>query len=82
MRFDLNFETDPEKVPLAEVHFKAHRTRIDEFHSRGTLLMVGPYESPMDGALAIFSRREAAEEFAREDSFVVNGVVDGPKILG
>ena len=37
--------------------------------------MAGPYGAPPVGALAIFTTREAAEEFVKEDPFVVHGVV-------
>jgi uncharacterized protein YciI len=60
------------KVPL---HLAAHRARQDEFHKRGVLLMAGAYSNPMQGALAIFTDRAAAEEFAKNDPFVLNGIV-------
>jgi uncharacterized protein len=63
----------PNKAPL---HFGAHITRGQEFHERGSLIAYGPFGSPQEeGSMAIFTSREAAEEFAREDPFVVNGVV-------
>jgi uncharacterized protein YciI len=38
--------------------------------------LIGPFGDPQSqGAMAVFSTREAAEEFARNDPFVVNGVV-------
>lgn len=69
------YETSPEAMPRAMEHFPAHRARLDAFHARGVLLMAGPYGMPPVGALGIFTSREAAEEFAKEDPFVVNGVV-------
>jgi uncharacterized protein YciI len=40
------------------------------------LLMVGTFGDPQEeGSMAIFTTREAAEEFVREDPFVLNGVV-------
>jgi len=53
-----------------------HRSRIREFHQRGDLIMIGPYSNPQDGALGIFKNKEAAEEFIRDDTYVVNGVVE------
>lgn len=58
-----------------QANFAAHRARIDEFHRKGTLLMAGPYGSPPVGALGVFTSREAAEEFMKDDPFIVNGVV-------
>jgi len=60
----------------APAQFPAHKARLDEFHARGDLLMVGTFGDPQtQGSMAIFRTREAAEEFAREDPFVLNGVV-------
>jgi len=61
------------KAPL---HASAHQARFEEFHARGTLLLIGPFANAQEeGAMSVFTTREAAEEFARGDPFVVNGVV-------
>jgi uncharacterized protein YciI len=59
----------------APQHFPAHRARWGEFRARGTLLLIGTFANPEEGAMAVFTSREAAEEFARGDPFVLNGVV-------
>ena len=62
-----------EKAPL---HVAAHVARWREFADRGELLMIGPFANAQeDGAMAIFTTREAAEEFVRGDPFVLHGVV-------
>jgi uncharacterized protein YciI len=59
-------------------HFPAHRLQLNAFHERGVLLMTGAFTDPQDGgAMGIFTTREAAEEFVRDDPFVVNGAVTG-----
>jgi uncharacterized protein len=66
----------------APAHFPAHRARVDEFHARGDLLLVGTFADPQkDGSMSVFASREAAEEFAREDPFVLNGVVRDWRVL-
>jgi uncharacterized protein len=81
MKYVLLYESAPDVRSKAPAHFPAHRARLDEFHRRGELLMVGTFGNPQDeGSMAIFSTREAAEEFARNDPFVVNGVVSGWQI--
>jgi uncharacterized protein len=65
-----------EKAPL---HFAAHRARWAEFHERGTLLLIGPF-SDQSGAMGVFTTREAAEEFAASDPFVLHGVVESWQI--
>jgi uncharacterized protein YciI len=62
-------------LPLAQQHFPAHRKRIEEFHERGLMLLVGTWGDEPVGAMAVFTTREAAEEFIAEDPFIVNGVV-------
>ena len=60
----------------APAHFPAHSARCDDFHARGSLLMVGTFGDPQrEGSMAIFTTHEAAEEFVRGDPFVLNGVV-------
>jgi uncharacterized protein YciI len=75
MKYVLSYETNAESLPLARLHVPAHRARIDEFAARGTLLMVGPFADPADGALGIFTTRAAAEEFVAGDPFVLCGLV-------
>jgi uncharacterized protein len=60
-----------EKAPL---HFAAHVARWKEFRERGELEMIGTF-SDLSGSMAIFTTREAAEEFAKGDPFVLHGVV-------
>ena len=46
------------------------------FMPAGTLLMVGTFGDPQkEGSMAIFTTWDAAEEFAKGDPFVLNGVV-------
>jgi len=61
-------------LSLAREHFPAHRARYTEFMGRGVLLSLGPF-TDRGGSIAIFTTREAAEEFAAGDPFVLNGVV-------
>lgn len=75
------YETDLEKLPLARLHFPAHKARLDEFKAKGTLLMAGPFANPSDGAIGIFTSREAADEFIGDDPFVLHGVVKAHRVL-
>jgi uncharacterized protein len=61
--------------PKLKDHYPAHRARLDEFHARGVLLMAGPLGNPPEGAMAVFTTREAAEDFIKGDPFVLNGLV-------
>lgn len=75
MKVVMFYELAQDGLSKAMTHFPAHRARLDEFHARGVLLMAGPFANPADGALGVFTSREAAEEFIEGDPFVVNGVV-------
>jgi uncharacterized protein len=70
------YETAPDAVARIPDLFPAHRSRLDEFHERGELLMVGTFGDPIaEGSMAIFRTREGAEEFVAGDPFVTGGVV-------
>ncbi len=69
------YESAPDFRTTAPLHFPGHKARIDAFHTKGTLLAVGPFADAREGAMAIFADREAAEAFVSEDPFVLNGVV-------
>ena len=56
-------------------HIDAHRARWEEYRAQGTLLLIGPFADPRDGAMGVFTTQQAAEEFAAGDPFVLNGVV-------
>jgi uncharacterized protein YciI len=76
VKYVLLYESADDVLARAPAHFPAHSARVDEFHSRGSLLMVGTFADPQEqGSMAIFTTREAAEEFVAGDPFVLNGVV-------
>lgn len=75
MKYLMLYETVPDFLPLAQQHGAAHRARLKEFHARGTLLLAGPFTDLPGGAAALFTTREAAEEFIRGDPFMQFGVV-------
>lgn len=82
MKYVLFYEAADDVASKAPLHFEAHSARADEYHAAGTLLMVGIFSDPQkDGAMGIFTTREAAEEFVKGDPFVVNGVVKSWRIL-
>lgn len=76
MKYVVFYESADDLATKAPIHFPAHKVRLNEFHERGTLEAVGTFANPLEeGSMAIFSTREAAEDFVRDDPFVVNGVV-------
>ena len=69
------YEMAPDALSKVMTHFPAHRARLDEFHARGVLLAAGPLGNPPEGAMAVFTTREAAEQFIQGDPFVTYGLV-------
>jgi uncharacterized protein len=62
--------------------FPAHQALWGRFRDDGTLLAIGPMENPADGALGVFTTREAAGQFAAADPFVLEGLVGEWTITG
>jgi uncharacterized protein len=75
MKVVMHYEVAPDGMAKAPANIAGHRARLREFHARGVLLMAGPFANPLEGALGVFTSREAADEFIAGDPFVVNGVV-------
>ena len=76
MKYVVFYESAEDVVTKAPAHFAAHRSHWDAFRDQGTLVMIGPFANAQEhGSMAIFTTREAAEEFVRNDPFVLNGVV-------
>ena len=75
MKYVLLYESAQVASSKAPKHVDAHQARVDDFHSRGALVMTGSFTNHEDGSMAIFTSREAAEEFIKDDPFVVDGVI-------
>jgi hypothetical protein len=73
MKYVLFYENDSPPGELAQQLFPAHQARWGEFQTTGSLLAIGPF-SDGTGAMAVFTSKEAAEEFAAGDPFVLHGV--------
>ena len=81
MKYVLFYECADDVLTKAPAHFPAHKARLEEFHARGDLLMVGTFGDPQEqGSMAIFPSRAAADAFVEGDPFVLNGVVRGWEI--
>lgn len=55
--------------------FPRHKAFLDQFIARGEVVGVGPFTDAGGGNMALFRSREAAEAFAKEDPFLLEGVV-------
>jgi len=60
------------RTPYREEHLRL----IREAHARGEVVMAGALGNPPDGGLLVFKAATAvAEDFARRDPYVVNGLI-------
>jgi uncharacterized protein YciI len=75
MKYLMTYEMAPDGLQKVPALYPAHAARLQDFHGRGLLLAAGPVGQPPEGALSIFTTQEAAEEFAKGDPFVTEGVV-------
>lgn len=76
VKYVVFYQSADDVASKAPAHFPAHFARGQEFHAQGTLLMFGTFGNPHEeGAMAVFTTREAAEEFINGDPFVLNGVI-------
>jgi uncharacterized protein YciI len=76
MKYVIFYASADDVLTTAPLHFADHSRRLEEFHARGDLLMVGTFGDPVtQGSMAIFASREAAEAFVAGDPFVLEGVV-------
>ena len=70
------YETAPDTTmeKMMEV-FPAHQANEEIFVKAGKILGIGPFAIPGDGAMAIFTDKESAEEFVKGDPIVTTGLV-------
>jgi uncharacterized protein len=74
-KYVLLYESADDVRTKAPAYAAEHRAWWQQYLKAGTLLMIGPFSDPQQGAMGIFASHEAAESFAIGDPFVVNGVV-------
>ena len=53
--------------------YPRHKVVVDKFVARGVVLGIGPFSD--GGNMAIFKTRAEAEAFAKEDPFILEGLV-------
>lgn len=79
-RFVLFYFSSGDRARVPEVFPRHHAYTLDFVARRpGELELTGPFAEPVSGqpgAMNVFTTRRAAEEFAADDPFVTEGVVD------
>ena len=55
--------------------YPRHKAYLDQFVLRGEVVGVGPFTDAGGGNMALFRTRAAAEAFAKDDPFLLEGMV-------
>src|SRR5690349_8133153 len=77
MHYLLFYETQPDYVERRTAFRALHLALAEQYVASGELLLAGALADPIDGAVFLFQGASAAsaEEFAKKDPYVVNGLV-------
>ncbi len=77
MHYLLFYDVASDYLEKREPYRRAHLEHIRVFHERGDLALAGALTEPADGAVLVFrgTSPASAEEFAKSDPYVTNGVV-------
>ena len=80
--FLLMYDLAPDYMERRGQFRDAHLTMAWAAHGKGELLLGGALADPADQALLLFAGEtaEVAEKFARQDPYVINGVVQSWKV--
>jgi uncharacterized protein YciI len=75
--FLLFYEGAPDYLERRPEYRSEHLAYAWDAADRGSLLIGGAYADPVDGSVLLFvgDDRSVAEEFARSDPYVVNGLI-------
>jgi hypothetical protein len=76
--FLLFYQAGPDYLDRRPLFRADHLARAWAAAERGELLVAGAYAEPVDGAVLLFQGEDAsvAEDFARADPYVTNGLVE------
>jgi hypothetical protein len=75
--FLLFYEAGPDYLERRPEFRREHLQRAWDAAGRGELVVAGAYADPIDGAVLMFAGNDksVAEEFARTDPYVTNGLI-------
>src|SRR3954452_23870720 len=80
--FLLFYEAEPDYLERRPQFRGEHLRHAWDSAERGELIVAGAFADPVDGALLMFRGKDAsvAEDFARADPYVTNGLVAGWRV--
>ena len=71
LMYDFNYDFVVKRAQFRGVHLE----KIKQAYDSGTLMMAGALVEPLDVGVFIFRDAEAAESFAQNDPYVINGLI-------
>jgi hypothetical protein len=82
MHYILFYDMGDAYVARRTQYRSLHLEHIRRTYEQGDLVLAGPLAEPVDGAVLVFrgSSPEKAEEFAKTDPYVINGLVTGWRV--
>jgi hypothetical protein len=82
MLFVLTYDYVPDVLEKRTPHRADHLANARAWHAAGKLKLIGAFDPPSDGAIAVFDVPAAAdvEEFVRADPYVKSGIVTGYRV--
>jgi uncharacterized protein YciI len=81
VKYLLLYDSSDDALEKAPIHYDDHCAFLQPFVDARTSLFASPLDDPRDGAVSVWTTREAAEEFAAGDPFVRHGVVSRWQIV-
>ncbi|MEX2494739.1 MAG: YciI-like protein [Woeseia sp.] len=82
MHYLLFYDAAPDYVERRAAFRDQHLANARQAHERGDLVLAGALANPVDGAVLMFrgASPDVAEEFARNDPYVRNGLVSAWRV--
>lgn len=82
MYYVLFYKTTDNFIEKRAPYRKEHLDYANKAHERGDLVMAGALDEPVDGAVLVFKGEDpvVAEEFAKNDPYVKNGLITEWKV--
>jgi uncharacterized protein len=82
MHYLLMYDVVDDYVNKRKPHREAHFAHLMKAYDRGEIILAGALADPADSAILLFSGSKpgAAEEFAKTDPYVLNGLITRWKV--
>ena len=74
MKAAVFYETGDATMEEIRAVYPRHKAYLNTFVERGVVLGIGPFDGEKQGSMGIFTTREEAENFIKQDPFVIEGL--------